>query len=34
MIAKTSDYYRKLAETYDFDRMVKVDVSNEVIEIE
>ncbi|KAM3716424.1 REST corepressor spr-1 [Dirofilaria immitis] len=34
MISKTSDYYRKLAETYDFERKVEVRASNEVIDIE
>ncbi|EJD76679.1 hypothetical protein LOAG_16438 [Loa loa] len=34
MISKTSDYYRKLADTYDFERKVEVDTSNEVVDVE
>uniref|UniRef100_A0AAF5PSU6 SANT domain-containing protein n=1 Tax=Wuchereria bancrofti TaxID=6293 RepID=A0AAF5PSU6_WUCBA len=34
MISKTSDYYRRLAETYDFERKVEVATSNEVIDID
>ncbi|KAL3985980.1 Myb-like DNA-binding domain family protein [Acanthocheilonema viteae] len=34
MISKTNDYYRKLANTYEFDRKTEVDASNEVIDIE
>uniref|UniRef100_A0A0R3QTR1 SANT domain-containing protein n=1 Tax=Brugia timori TaxID=42155 RepID=A0A0R3QTR1_9BILA len=34
MISKTSEYYRRLSETYDFKRKVEVDTSNEIIDIE
>uniref|UniRef100_A0A915Q2K1 SANT domain-containing protein n=1 Tax=Setaria digitata TaxID=48799 RepID=A0A915Q2K1_9BILA len=34
MISKASDYYQKLADAYDFEQKDKVDVANEVIDID